>query len=49
MLGKSIAEHSFKKKEQLVTLRNNSTVRIREEVIDIDPQLLFQRLVTVVL
>ncbi len=26
---KSIAEHSFKKKEQLVTLSDNSTVRIR--------------------
>ncbi len=47
MLGKSIAEHSFKKKEQVVTLSNNSTVRIRDEVIDIDPQLLFQRLVIV--
>ncbi len=44
-LGKSIAQHSFKKK--VVTLSNNSTVRIMEEVIDIDPQFLFQRLVIV--
>jgi hypothetical protein len=33
MVGKTIAEYSFKKSEQAVTLSNSSAVKIREEVI----------------
>jgi len=46
MVGKSIAQYSFKNKEQVITLSNSSVVKIREEMVHIDPQLLFQRLVT---
>ena len=38
---------TFKKKDQIITLNSKNAVKIREEVIHIDPKLLFQRLVTV--
>lgn len=44
--GKNVLQHSFRKKDQVVTLRSSSAVSIKEDVIHIDPQLLFQRLVT---
>ncbi len=47
MVGKTVTQHSFQKKEQSVTLDSSNKVKIREETIHIDPQLLFQRLVTV--
>ena len=47
MVGNIVQEYSFKKKEQAVTLSTSSAVKIKDEVIHIDPQLLFQRLVTV--
>ena len=48
MDGKTPAEYAFKKKNQVVTLGIKSSVRIDGEQIQIDPQLLFQRLITVV-
>lgn len=47
MVGKSVSDISFKKKAQAVTLNSKSGVEINQEVVNIDPQLLFQRLVTV--
>ncbi|KAK3747021.1 hypothetical protein QZH41_001488 [Actinostola sp. cb2023] len=44
MVGKSPFEYSFKKKDQAVTLASKTTVKINEESVQIDPQLLFQRL-----
>ena len=45
MVGKSVLEHTFRKKDQAVTL-NTSVIKINHDTVNIDPQLLFQRLVT---
>ncbi len=37
---------SFKKKDQIVTMDTSNAIKICDEVLNIDPQLLFQRLVT---
>lgn len=47
MEGKNVEQHSFTKKSQVITLSNSKTIRIKDEVMHIDPQLLFQRLVSV--
>jgi len=44
MVGKNIHGHSFRKKDQVVTLVSKSAVRFSEGSIQVDPQLLFQRL-----
>ena len=44
MIGKHIQEHSFKKKNRAVTLGSKSAVMIKGEQLQVDPQLLFQRL-----
>ena len=46
MVVKTIAQHTFKKKDQICPLSNSNTIKVRDEVIHIDSQLLFQRLVT---
>lgn len=46
MTGKTISKHSFRKKDQVVTMSHSTAIRIRDEDVQIDPQLLFQRLVT---
>ena len=46
MPGKNIEKHKFKKKEQVIPLSNHNAVKIKGDVINISPQLLFQRLVT---
>ena len=46
MVGKTPAQHTFKKKDQVCPLCNSNTINVIDEVIHIDPQLLFQRLVT---
>ena len=46
MVGKTTAQHTFKKKDQVCSLSNSNTINVIDEVIHIDPQLLFQRLVT---
>ena len=38
-------EHSFKKRNQVVTMALVNAIKISDELINIDPQLLFQRLV----
>ena len=47
MLGKNIHDHSFRKKDQVKTLASKSAVRFSEGSIQVDPQLLFQRLTVV--
>ena len=45
MNGKKVNEYSSKKKDQAMTLASKATVKIGDEVVSVDPQLLFQRLV----
>ena len=45
MAQQKVLQHSFKKKDQAVTL-STSAVKVNNETIQIDPQLLFQRLIT---
>lgn len=47
MLGKNINDHSFRKKDQVETLASNTAVRFSEGSIQVDPPLLFQRLIVV--
>ena len=47
MNGKKSTEYTFTKKSQAVTLATKSSVKIDGEQVQIDPQLLFQRLITV--
>ena len=47
MVGKSAQEISVRRKEQAVTMTNGQGVQINEEVVNIDPQLVSQRLLTV--
>ena len=47
MAGKSTDEFTFRKANQAVTLGSRSTLKIKGEHVNIDPQLLFQRLLTV--
>ena len=42
MAGKSTDEFTFRKANQAVTLGSRSTVKIKGEHVNIDPQLLFQ-------
>ena len=44
MAQQNVLQHSFKKKDQAVTL-STSAVKVNNETIQIDPQLLFQRLI----
>ena len=47
MDGKTAAEYTFKTKNQAVTLNTRSSVKIDGDEVQVDPQLLFQRLITV--
>ena len=47
MLNESVGEFHFKKKDQVLTLDHKTSIRIDNEVIQIDPLLLFQRLTLV--
>ncbi|WAR13570.1 hypothetical protein MAR_027750 [Mya arenaria] len=47
MEGKTVASHSFKRSSKAVTLGTKNAVKIGDEEIYVDPQLLFQRLLTV--
>ena len=46
MTAQNVVDHTFKKKEQVVTMAEKRSVQIDGEKIQVDPQLLFQRLVT---
>ena len=47
MAGKSTDEFTFRKANQAVTLGSRSSMKIKGEHVNIDPQLLYQRLLTV--
>ncbi|WAR17805.1 hypothetical protein MAR_032399 [Mya arenaria] len=50
MAGKCVLDHTFKKKQQAVVLTTKPLVKLSgDETIQVDPQLLFQRLITVAL
>ena len=44
MTGKTITEYTFKKNEQAITLASKCAIKIDNEQVQVDPQLLFQRL-----
>ena len=44
MKGVTVAEYTFKRNHQVVTLDNKSALKIKGVKVQIDPQLLFQRL-----
>ena len=46
MKDKRVKEMSFKKKNQVVTMNSHNVIKIRDDSVQIDPLLLFQRLVT---
>ena len=43
MVGKTVVQHSLKTKAQICHLSNTNTIKIRDEVIHMDSQLLFKR------
>lgn len=45
MAGKQVSSYVFKKNEKVVPMDTKSSVKIGDDVIHVDPQLLFQRLV----
>lgn len=47
MTGNSVIQHSMKKKDQAITFDSNATVKIGDDMVHIDPQLLFQRLIII--
>lgn len=47
MEGNPVASYIFWKKEQAITMDTKSTIKIQDEHVHVDPQLLFQRLVIV--
>ena len=48
MSGKSVSQHTFKKKHQAVTMSTaKNTLKVKDEVLQINPGLLFQRLASV--
>ena len=46
MVDKPVLTYSFKKKDQVTNMASSDAIKVREEEVVIDPQLLFQRLVT---
>ena len=47
MEGNPVASYIFRKKDQAVTMDTKSTIKIQDEYVYVDPQLLFQRLLTI--
>ena len=45
MTGKSATDYTFKRRSQAVTLATKSSVSIESDTVQVDPQLLFQRLI----
>ena len=45
MIGKTVADYTFKRCDQVVTLKTKAAVKIDSVSVQIDPQLLFQRLI----
>ena len=47
MCGKKVNEYTFKRKQQVVQMSTKPSVKVEGDHIQIDPQLLFQRLITI--
>jgi len=47
MAGKGVLQHSFKRKDQAANFDSKATVKIGDNTVQIDPLLLFQRLVII--
>ena len=47
MSGKQVSKYTFRKKHRAITMDSPSKVKIDDEEVNIDPQLLFQRLILV--
>ena len=47
MENKSIYQYTFKRSKQVVTMSSDPCTKTRENVVDVDPQLLFQRITAV--
>ncbi|KAK3713979.1 hypothetical protein QZH41_005649 [Actinostola sp. cb2023] len=47
MIGKNVHDHTFRRKDQVVTLASKTAVQFSDGKVQIDPQLLFQRLIIV--
>ena len=46
MIGRKVEEYSFRNKEWVIPLSHNTALKIKDDLIYINPQLLFQRLIT---
>lgn len=46
MEGQKVTDYTFKRSRQAITMAAKASVKIRDEEVHVDPQLLFQRLVT---
>jgi len=46
MQGQDVKKYKFKRSEAAVVMKSNSTVKVDNSVINVDPQLLFQRIIT---
>ena len=47
MVGNNVQDYTFKKKNHLVTMGQKKSIKVDGEPLQIDPQVLFQRLTTV--
>ena len=47
MVGNNVQEYTLKKKNHLVTMGQKKSIKVDGEPLQIDPQMLFQRLTTV--
>ena len=47
MSGENAAEYVFRKKDQVITLGHKVSVQLGEEMVNVDSQLLFQRLISI--
>ena len=43
MVGNSTFDFKYKKKDMAITIKVNDCVNIKDSVVDVDPQLFFQR------
>ena len=48
MSGSVVADYTFRRKENAVTMKARSTIQVDGEIISVDPLLMFQRLITAV-
>ena len=46
MTGKKVVDYTFRKKSQSITMGDKASMKIKDEVVSVDPLLLFQRLVS---